>query len=142
MKSTRQKVMATALLALGLGPHAPLIAAEGERLTGGDITEALRGATLVGVYNDGRDSAYRETYNADGTIAYHDEENGDLKGVWGVNANTFCTYYDGIPGTCFQVRASGANCFFFVAVDVADRPPRPNDWTARGWKDGVPSTCD
>ncbi len=141
MKSTRHWVLAAIL-----SPAALLAAAgaaqEPQRIPGSEIADTFRGVTLVGTYNDGQDTRYRETYNPDGTIDYHDDDNGDLKGAWGVTNSTFCTYYDGIQGTCFQVSFSGANCFFFTAVSPSDRPPLPNDWTARGWKEGAPSTCD
>lgn len=148
MKSTQQSFLATILsrltigLAVAVTPAVlPARAAEGDRLIGEEIGDALRGMTLEGVYNDGQASSYRETYNPDGTVAYHDDDNGDQKGVWGVSRNTFCTYYEGIAGTCFQVTVMGTNCFLFTAVNVADRPPLPNDWTAKGWKAGIPPTC-
>jgi len=110
-------------------------------MIGSELTATFRGMTLEGTYNDGEDTKYRETYNPDGTILYHDEDHGDQNGVWAVNGNTFCTYYEGIPGSCFQVTTEGTNCFSFTAVAFADRPAPPNDWTARGWNNNAASSC-
>ena len=48
-------------------------------MIGSELTATFRGMTLEGTYNDGEDTKYRETYNPDGTILYHDEDHGDRR---------------------------------------------------------------
>lgn len=109
-----------------------------------EITSSFSGQTVDGEYPSG--ATFRETYAADGSVAYEDELR-TTSGRWSVRSGSFCTIYDDDPtGGCFRVRKAGANCyeFYFTGRSEADaeRPLRETpSWTARAWLDGEASTC-
>ena len=78
------------------------------------------GQTLDGHY--GNQTAWTETYLADGRIDYK-ESSRFAKGRWHFRAGTFCTFYDPpfVPdfvGGCWQVLKQGANCYEFYSAGV------------------------
>lgn len=121
--------------------------------------EAMRadfaGQTLDGHY--GNQTAWTETYFADGRIDYK-ESSRFAKGRWHFRAGTFCTFYDPpfVPdfvGGCWQVLKQGANCYEFYTAGTqlpgrdeddggdAGGLERPLRWNARGWRTSEASTC-
>lgn len=119
--------------------------------------EAMRadfaGQTLDGHY--GNQTAWTETYFADGRIDYK-ESSRFARGRWLFRAGTFCTFYDPpfVPdfvGGCWQVLKQGANCYEFYNAgtqlpgqdedDDAGGLDRPLRWNARGWRTSETSTC-
>ena len=110
------------------------------------------GQTLDGHY--GNQTAWTETYLADGRIDYK-ESSRFAKGRWHFRAGTFCTFYDppfmpDFVGGCWQVLKQGANCYEFYSAGV-QLPGKDNEdgvdfnsrlrWNARGWRSSQPSTC-
>lgn len=110
------------------------------------------GQTLDGHY--GNQTAWTETYLADGRIDYK-ESSRFAKGRWHFRAGTFCTFYDppfmpDFVGGCWQVLKQGANCYEFYSAGV-QLPGKDNEggvdfnsrlrWNARGWRTSQPSTC-
>ncbi len=111
------------------------------------IGAAVSGQRFAGVYDDG--SAWRETYAADGSLAYEDDEN-DVDGQWRVISGRLCTLYaTGVEGGCFMVFRRSTNCFDFYAVDPSSGMPLASEaeraaqsgWSARGWSMDKASTC-
>lgn len=128
-----------ALIFLVVGLTAAGAAAAGERMGEGAIEQALAGITLDGVYADG--TFFSESYNADGSIRYHDPDGAD-SGEWSVQDGRFCTFYENSQGACFFVERDGANCFTFYEPDGDGDNAKPKpDWTSRGWNRDLPPTC-
>ncbi len=105
------------------------------------IDLAFNNKTIDGEYVDGK--TFTETYRPDGEADYI-EDMRNIKGVWSIENNTFCTLYEDMNGGCFSVQLRGSNCFEFYFA--ADRPSqtegaKPNRWVARGWYKDKPKTC-
>jgi hypothetical protein len=110
-----------------------------------EIKKAFSGVTIKGLYADG--TAFTESYSADARISYTDVR-ATLTGRWSVVNGAFCTLYDSmITGGCFKVMRHSGNCFefYFLAASESEaereEPSRPS-WTARGWDQSKPATCD
>lgn len=110
-----------------------------------DIRATFGGATIHGVYVDGM--TFTESYGSDGRIAYHDPRKA-MTGRWSVVNRTFCTLYDDtVSGGCFRVIRHSANCYeFYFQAGSETEAARPDAarprWTARGWHNARPATCD
>jgi len=127
------------LVFLAAALAAAIPAAAGERMAADEIEKALSGITLDGVYANG--TFFSESYNADGTIRYHDPDGAD-SGEWSVQDGRFCTFYESAQGACFFVERDGANCFTFYEGDGEGEDAKPKaDWTSRGWNRDLPPTC-
>lgn len=127
---------------LGLAMSGNTLASEW--LDASQISKALAGRTLDGVYAGGR--RFSERYLEGGALEY--SENGHvLRGHWSITEGTLCTIYDTDPtGGCFRVAPAGGNCFEFYFVSRSEeQAPGPADvaphWTARGAVEGSPDAC-
>lgn len=144
--------MVAALLTAGLASMAlavppveandPLIP---DWMQSGDIHDAFSGRTIDGYYADKR--RFTERYDADGRLVYVEPYVRNA-GRWSVRANAFCTIYDRDPtGGCYRVEKLSANCFAFYFISRSERqaeddPLKRPKWTARGWRQDEPSTCE
>lgn len=135
VKSTDKRLIAAALALLAIIAAAP---AAGSPMTAGEIERTFSGVTLDGVYLDG--NYFTETYHEDGTIRYWDAVSAD-SGEWAVQADQFCTFYEGQEGACFTVERDGANCFTFYEKDAKTGMIDPKKWTSRGWNRAHNNTC-
>lgn len=115
-------------------------------LSGQQITEAFKGKTLEGYYND--HTPWVETYLASGRVAYSDNRN-KWGGRWFLRGRVLCTFYDdNVNGGCFLVGRVSENCFDFYVVPretkngATAKPINPSYWNARGWATDRKSTCE
>ncbi|WEK50706.1 MAG: hypothetical protein P0Y66_00945 [Candidatus Kaistia colombiensis] len=131
---TRRFAPPVAGAVIGLMAAQPAVASQ--RVPTSEIETIFSGVTLDGIYNNG--AFFSETYNADGSIRYHDMDGSD-SGRWSVRDGKFCTFYDSQQGACFFVERDGGNCFTFFAPEETGGPAQ--DWTSRGWDRRKPSTC-
>lgn len=143
MRTARTLVALIAAGASVCTPHAYAISSD-IWLNEAEISKALEGKTLDGVYAGGR--RFSESYMQGGNLEYR--ENGEtLRGHWSITQGTLCTIYDANPtGGCFRVAPAGGNCFefYFVArteeAAAGSLDERP-DWTARGSVEGTLEAC-
>ncbi len=110
-----------------------------------EIKAVFGGRTIEGNYANGM--TFTESYLASGRITYVDPLK-SMGGRWSVVNRSFCTLYDSFStGGCFRVTKVSANCFEFYFLTGSEReaaqpnPGKPS-WTARGWHQGAPATCD
>ena len=111
------------------------------RMGGQEISSVFNGMTMTGNYGNGIN--FTETYNADGSIDYRDDQGGD-SGRWFIRGSLFCTFYDASEGACYSVRKSAENCFeYFTEEDEAGEVhENAGSWNSVGWDITKPSTCD
>lgn len=128
----------------------PTAGADTPTLSETAIREAIVGHTLDGHYGHG--VTWTETYRQDGGLDYR-EAHVSATGRWSFRpGNVFCTFYDPgpagtLPGGCWLVVRTSANCFEFYAADQAPIEPEdgsapPLRWNAQGWRRDTPSTCN
>jgi hypothetical protein len=109
------------------------------------LKSAFAGKTIQGNYASGK--AFTETYRADGSIDYR-ENNLNYVGHWSVQEGTFCTIYHSDPtGGCYQVRQVSANCYEFYFVTRTEAEAAGKDlgrpsWTARAAVSDRDPTCN
>ncbi|MEQ1613333.1 MAG: hypothetical protein ABL904_11315 [Hyphomicrobiaceae bacterium] len=110
-----------------------------------EIRKTFAGITINGVYIDG--IRFTESYADGGGISYRDPRKA-MSGRWSVINQSFCTLYDEhVTGGCFKVSRHSSNCyeFYFLAgteVEAAKPEGARPSWTARGWDQAKPTTCD
>lgn len=145
--SPSRPVLAVLLAALMVTAPTQLASAQAPAwMTDHELRRAFKGTTIEGHYADGR--TFVESYAKTGALDYREPaRNRRQAGHWSVVAGTFCTIYDTSPtGGCFRVRRHSENCFEFyfqARTEAQARSPEPGrpSWTARGWRQGEPSTC-
>jgi hypothetical protein len=109
------------------------------------MKSAFAGKTIQGNYASGK--AFTETYRADGSIDYS-ENNLEYRGHWSLQSGSFCTIYHSDPtGGCYQVRQVSANCYEFYFVTRTEAQAAEKDlgrpsWTARAAVSDRDATCN
>jgi hypothetical protein len=108
-----------------------------------EIAKAFANTTIMGEYIDL--STFTETYKPDGVADYTDQR-GEVRGVWSVVNNHFCTIYESdITGGCFRGVQRSSNCYEFYSSTATPaetaQPPSKGNWVARAWRTDRPSTC-
>lgn len=111
-------------------------------LKAADVRATFDGKTLEGFYPSG--TTFLDTYGPNGRVDYR-EPGKAVTGDWSVRGDALCTFYTDGSGGCFFVVRTSANCFEFFAAQDHDAPSLERsdlDWTARGWLNDRPHTCD
>lgn len=126
-----------------------IASADQSAISPGQFLELMRGNTVIGEYQDGRQ--WDEMFKADGSTIYR-EGNYRIAGVLTSQAGKVCFSYPtakSVSGGCFEIWQRSANCFDFYGISD---PPKSTDanerqkrlsigWTARAWVSQFPSTC-
>jgi hypothetical protein len=107
------------------------------------LRAAFDGKSVRGIYRIGK--PFAESYRADGSVSYAEDDGLRMSGSWSVQFGAFCTFYQDGQGSCFKVVASGANCYQMhpVTIPTVNEPARPlePDWVAQVSVTGTPGTC-
>lgn len=138
---TRARLAAVAILAATSWASAQDLKRNGREMDGIELSATFPGMTMVGNYGNG--VKFTETYLADGSVTYADDQGSD-RGHWFVRGSLFCTFYETSNGACFSVKKSGDNCYEYFTQEEEDGSIHVDAgaWNSVGWDQSRQSSCD
>jgi hypothetical protein len=102
-----RKFLGTAALCLVIGTAA----ADPVKMTGAEITEALTGNAVKGVWGE---TAYTSTFAKDGTTVYTAEGKAPDTGTWRVKGDQYCSVWAGSGEDCYDLERDGDTIIWIV----------------------------
>jgi hypothetical protein len=100
-------IAGAAILFLGIATAA----ADPVKMTGAEITEALTGKAIKGVWGE---THYTSTFAKDGTTVYTAEGKAPDTGTWRVKGDQYCSVWAGSGEDCYDLERDGDTIIWIV----------------------------
>lgn len=81
------------------------------KMTGAEITEALTGNSVKGVWGE---TAYTSTFDKNGTTVYTAEGKAPDTGTWRVKDDQYCSVWAGTGEDCYDLERDGDTIIWIV----------------------------